>query len=167
MQYAGSQLFAWCANNLELTRLDVSNNPELRFRGMLLLLFPLPRQIFLHIIAVKGVPLNPLPTKRVLFPPIFRQQVPWVEVAMTYGVPFLQRIHSMLGSTRLASSISSRGACTLRRCACITQVSLPCMLLLCFCLCSRFNTSPDLNAHKIPALCQGKKQVKICVRLGL
>ena len=30
---AGAQIFPWCAINLELTRLDVSNNPELGFRG--------------------------------------------------------------------------------------------------------------------------------------
>lgn len=30
---AGAQLFSWCAVNLELTRLDVSNNPEFSFQG--------------------------------------------------------------------------------------------------------------------------------------
>ena len=31
--HAGAQLFSWCAANLELTRLDVSNNPDLSFQG--------------------------------------------------------------------------------------------------------------------------------------
>ena len=30
----GAQLFSWCAANLELTRLDVSHNPELAFQGI-------------------------------------------------------------------------------------------------------------------------------------